>query len=217
MQLGRAFSFIFEDEEWLTKTLINAIVNMIPIVNFAAIGWSIQLITNVMRDDERPMPGWDDFGKKFEIGLSIFVASIVYNLVLIILICCMALIPAFLAEISEGLAVLFSLAMSLVAFIVSIIANAALLIGIIEFTYEENLSVFWRFGYNFREALSNISILLMLFLFAMIAGLGIGIFGWIPCIGWLLAAMLAPPVMGHLTGQAGQQIMDGRDKAKRMA
>ena len=35
MQLGRAFSYVFEDEKWLTKTLINGLLNMIPIINLA--------------------------------------------------------------------------------------------------------------------------------------------------------------------------------------
>ncbi|MFC1961236.1 DUF4013 domain-containing protein, partial [Chloroflexota bacterium] len=171
MQLGRAFSYIFEDEKWLTKTLINAILNVIPIINIASMGWTVQLINNVIRDDvEHPMPDWDDFGKKFEVGLGLFIAAIVYNLVVMAMVCCMALVPGLLGNMGmEGLAAVLIIVLAIVAIIVSIIANAALLIGIVEFTFESNLSVFWKFGYNFSEALNNIGILVMLFIFTLIA------------------------------------------------
>jgi hypothetical protein len=62
MNIGKAFNFIFEDDKWLSKSVIGAIVAAVPIVNFAWGGYLIELLNNVMNDEQEPLPAWSDFG-----------------------------------------------------------------------------------------------------------------------------------------------------------
>ena len=46
MDIGRSFTYMFEDQDWLKKILIGGVVNLIPIVNLAATGYFIEAIKN---------------------------------------------------------------------------------------------------------------------------------------------------------------------------
>jgi hypothetical protein len=80
MDIGKSFSYVFEDNEWLTKLGIGALVTIVPILNFAWFGYGIDIIRNVVRGDPRPLPSWDNFGEKFMDGLFIAIASLIYTL-----------------------------------------------------------------------------------------------------------------------------------------
>jgi len=51
MDIGKAFSFVTEDSDALKKILIGGIISMIPIVNFAAMGYIVEVIRRVANDD----------------------------------------------------------------------------------------------------------------------------------------------------------------------
>ncbi|MBE2222959.1 MAG: DUF4013 domain-containing protein [Anaerolineae bacterium] len=85
MDIGKAFSFITEDEKWVEKLGIGALIGMIPIANFAAFGYQVQIARNVWHGEERPLPTWDEFGKMFVDGLRIVGAMMVYMLPMILI------------------------------------------------------------------------------------------------------------------------------------
>jgi hypothetical protein len=80
MDIGKSFSFPFEDEKWLSKLVIGAIVSAIPIVNIIFAGYIVDTIRNVMAGLARPLPEWVDWGDKFMKGLILFLASLVYSI-----------------------------------------------------------------------------------------------------------------------------------------
>lgn len=100
MDLGKAFSYVFEDSEWVKKVVVGGIVNLIPIVNFAATGYAIEQLKNVSEGKYTPLPEWDEFGKKFLDGLFIFFALLVWSLPAIILIA--GTIPALVIGVLRG-------------------------------------------------------------------------------------------------------------------
>lgn len=77
MDIGKAFAFIGEDENWVNKLGLGAIFAAIPIVNFAVFGYQIQVARNVAAGEERPLPTWDDFGKYLLDGLRMIVPMMV--------------------------------------------------------------------------------------------------------------------------------------------
>ena len=87
MDIGKAFSFPFEDDEWITKLFLGAIVSAVPILNFAWTGYSIDLLKNVIDGLSKPMPDWSDFGDKFVKGFFIWAAGFIYTLPAIIIAC----------------------------------------------------------------------------------------------------------------------------------
>jgi len=78
VDIGRAFAYPFEDSDWLKKVVIGGILNLIPIVNFATVGYAIQEMERVSRGEWVPLPEWDNFGDKFMNGLIIGIALIVW-------------------------------------------------------------------------------------------------------------------------------------------
>jgi hypothetical protein len=215
VDLGRSFSYVFEDDDWVSKVLLTALISTIPILNIALYGWVIELIRNMLDGYENPMPAWTNFGEKFTDGLAYVVASFVYNLPIIVL----SILLAIAASLSESrgaemVAVSLACLISIVAIAYAIVANAGLFIGMVRYARNPALSAYFAVVENLRLALAHISTLLMLILMIVVVSLIIGVFGWIPCIGWLAVLALGTPVMSHLAGQAAILIVS-EHKAKR--
>jgi hypothetical protein len=87
MDIGISFGYMFEDRDWLKKILIGGLISLIPIVNFAALGYLVQIIRNVRDGQALPLPEWDQFGDYFMSGLWLFVVFLLYSIPLIILAC----------------------------------------------------------------------------------------------------------------------------------
>ena len=85
MDIGRSFSYQFEDKQWISKLGIAALILFVPILNFALPGYIIALMRNVMDNSHEPLPNWDDLSKKFIDGLILVTARLIYFLPIIIL------------------------------------------------------------------------------------------------------------------------------------
>jgi len=87
MDIGKAISFIFEDDEWTSEVGIGALIMLVPILNFVGIGYEAQVIRNVSRGQARPLPNWNDLGAFFMDGLWLALARLVYALPIFALLC----------------------------------------------------------------------------------------------------------------------------------
>jgi hypothetical protein len=86
MDIGKAFGFVFEDEEWVSKVLIGGLIFLIPLIGqIAVLGYSLKVAQNVMQGSPRPLPAWSEFGDHLMRGFYAFVIQIVYSLPAIIL------------------------------------------------------------------------------------------------------------------------------------
>jgi hypothetical protein len=85
MDIGKAFTYVFDDENWIKKILIGGIVTIIPVVNLIAAGYGLRALRNVARGEEKPLPEWDDWGGDFVRGLMIAIAGVIYALPVILL------------------------------------------------------------------------------------------------------------------------------------
>ena len=86
MDIGRSFTYMFEDQDWIKKILIGGVVSLVPVVNFAALGYFIEALKNTVEGRELPLPEWDDFGGKFMKGLMAGIASFLYMLPIMIVV-----------------------------------------------------------------------------------------------------------------------------------
>lgn len=214
MDIVRAFGYIFEDEDWFSKLLIAAIVGIIPIVNFATWGWIIALIRNMLDGVEQPLPAWDDFGQKFIDGLFYAIAGLLYSLPMIVIAGVLVGMTAVFSNSRgvEGLLALVVCCLSAGTFVYAIVVSALTYIGAIRYSQERNFDVYLQAGANFSLAISNLGTLILLLVFLIIAGFIVGLFGLIPCIGWLAALALGTPVTAHLMGQAAIEILGKRKR-----
>jgi hypothetical protein len=91
IDIGKAITYITEDERWMTKLGIAALIFLAStflIIPFPLlIGYQIAIMRRVMAGDKRPLPEWDDFGKLFMDGLYVCIALLVYTAPLWILMC----------------------------------------------------------------------------------------------------------------------------------
>lgn len=68
------------DQEWVVKTVIGAVLNLIPIVNFLAAGYLLE-VTRMGAEGREGLPVWENWGDKFINGLLVFVISLIYMLI----------------------------------------------------------------------------------------------------------------------------------------
>ncbi len=81
--LGKAFSFVFDDPAWLRKTAVAAIYIFLSIVGIGIpilAGYFVRITQAVMRNEEPALPDWRSTGRMFVTGLKLCVAYLVYLL-----------------------------------------------------------------------------------------------------------------------------------------
>jgi hypothetical protein len=79
--LGKAFSFMFKDPSWVSKTAIAAVFMLLSVVLvgfFILLGYFLQITQRVMRKQEPALPEWDNIGVKFILGIKLSVVYLVY-------------------------------------------------------------------------------------------------------------------------------------------
>jgi hypothetical protein len=92
--IGRAFSFPFEDRNWFAKFLLGSIFLLLCLFGlgiFVIAGYLVQLTQRVMKNEPFPMPEWSDIGVKFVVGFKFCVVYFLYMIPVLVL-----LVPAFL-------------------------------------------------------------------------------------------------------------------------
>jgi len=76
MNYSQALSFTFDDPQWVRKIAIGGLIaflsfyfGLIIFLGFLLIGYYLQVIRNVSRNEEVPLPDWSDLGKIFLDGI----------------------------------------------------------------------------------------------------------------------------------------------------
>ena len=94
--IGRAFSYMFEDKEWVQKILIGAAFVLLSFVIIGipfVIGYMLAVAKQSAEGKELPLPKWDNLGEKFISGLVYFLIMIIYGIPLAILYFILVFIP----------------------------------------------------------------------------------------------------------------------------
>ncbi len=228
MNIGKAFTYAFEDKEWTRKLGILLVVLLVPILNFAGVGYSIDIMRRIVKGQAELLPDWDDLGKKFLDGLLLGLASIIYALPILLLAClplALILVPILLAGNSNSQDIANAMGGA------SAIAFACL--GCFAFVYGLALSVLFPAIYikyaaegtfaacfNFKEIFAVMRRNTGAYFTAWIVYVGVsfgaglvggligGLISWIPCIGQLAvfiisfgAAAYTLVVFAHMFGE----------------
>ncbi|HHJ06656.1 MAG TPA: DUF4013 domain-containing protein, partial [Anaerolineae bacterium] len=99
MNIGKAFTYIFDDEEWFKKLALGGLIAIVPILNFATLGYIVEVIKNVRDNNERPMPDWSEgLSQFFMSGVMVFVGLLVYSLPAILVACIFGVLSAALGS-----------------------------------------------------------------------------------------------------------------------
>jgi hypothetical protein len=214
MDIGKAFTFVFEDEDWIVKILIAAAIMLVgilfswlllvPLLLAAALllGYSVEITRRVIHGDPQPLPEWDNWGALIADGLKAFVIGIVYALPIILLSLCLGIPSGILADRAEGLASLFSVLLSCLSFLWAIVMSLLLPAAIAFYTVDGELGAAFRFGEVFAFVRDNLKTYLITFLMSWVASF-VGGLGSIVCgVGLFVTAPYGWMVTYHLYGQA---------------
>jgi MFS family permease len=209
MDIGKSFTFVFEDEEWVSKLLIAAVISLITpfllgIPYLLLGGYTVQLVRNVRRGEARPLPTWDNLGDKFREGLLLFIAVLVYSLPILIILCPFIIIAVATGDSQQAqdtlgilwacfacLAFLWGIAVALV--------TPALYVRLAE---TGELASLFRFGDIIGFTTRNIGSVIVAIVVAWVANLIASIVGTLLCgIGLLVTTPWAAFVAAHLYAQ----------------
>ncbi len=211
MEFGRAFSYAFEDSEWIKKVGIAALVFLIPLVGpIILMGWSLEIIRRVSLDDPQPLPDWSNFGGFVGKGFKAFVVVLAYALpVILIVICGQAVTFGSAAalennpETASTVALVASICMGCFALIFGILAGLLIPPALGNLAATEEVGAAFRFGEIFgllRSAIGPylISIIIISLVSPILASIGSLVCG----IGALAAVAYTQVITSHLYGQA---------------
>ncbi len=207
MNIGRSFTYMFEDKDWLKKILIGGVVNLIPIVNFASSGYFIEALRNTTEGRELPLPEWDNFGGKFLKGLMAGIAGFLYALpIMIVMGIVFGLVAVVTGTVSdEDTAATVATACSglgyCLMFVYMILLMLILPAATVRYALTGQFGSFFRFGEIMAFIRANLGGYIIALLVALVAGLIAQIVGYIACcIGVLFTLMWAMLVSANLLG-----------------
>jgi hypothetical protein len=221
MDIGSAFSFVFDDEEWLKKLAIGggiALGSMIllPALGLGLIlllpllGYALEVLKNVRDGQPRPLPEWTDFGGFFKTGLAIFGISFIYNIPALILSCAAGTANS-LPELMEldsdaaGVIAIAATCLYCVQTLVSILTNAIVPAAWIRYAQFGTFGSAFQFGEVFGFITANLGDYIIAILLSWVAGF-IATFGIILClVGVVFTFFWSFLVSSHLYGQLARK------------
>ena len=227
MDVNKAFRFVFNDKQWISKLLIGAAMSLLSIFILPAFilqGYLVKLVRQVMGGQDDMLPEWMDYGKLLRDGFFVTIGQLVWALPFILLLTIMAAVTGGLGSVvnnsgdmvaaattGAGLLMVCLVFLTVIAFL---FLTPALLI---QYAREDDFGAMFRFSEIFDIIRDNMADILIAFLVSVVALLAIsvvaGIVGIVPCLGWIAAALIGLAmgpyiqfVTGHLYGQIAAKL-----------
>jgi hypothetical protein len=224
MDFGKAFTFMFEDPDWLRKLGIGTLIGLVGVLLFWTIigpiiasiilfGYSLEMIRNLMDRREPVLPEWQDWSRFLSLGFKLTVAFLIWALPLI-----MAFIPLIIggaltenqggAEAIGALLIMCTSCLMIIWSLVLAFFTPAIYVAVAHtdsFASAFNFARLWAFT---RDNLGNVIVAIVL---TWLAGLIAAVVGSLGFIALLIGALITIPaatlwqylVQAHLFGQIG--------------
>ncbi|MFV1950038.1 MAG: DUF4013 domain-containing protein [Anaerolineales bacterium] len=205
MDFGKAFTFVFEDEDWLKKIALGGLLSLIPVIGiFLVIGYGLEVTKRVIKGDAEVLPDWSDFGGYLTKGFLVFLIAFVYLLPVILVQICSSL-PFLYENADETLLTVFTIVtvcFGCFTFLYSLAAYLVLPAAVGRYAATGELGEAFKLGAIFGMVKDNLGTYGMVLLGGIIASL-VASLGSIACvIGVLFTMVYSMAVNGHLWGQA---------------
>ncbi len=227
MDFGKAFTFMFDDPDWVRKFGIGVVVGLVAILlspiliglvpMLIILGYSLDVLRNVHDGREYPLPEWEDWSGFLARGFKLLVAFLVWLLPLILV-----SIPLFIgaaltdSQGGSGAATAFGVLFIICSSCLMVLWG--LFVVLISPAIYIRLAVTDRLGAAFevaniwaltRDNLGNVIVAILLII---VAGIVAGIVGSLGLILLLIGALVTIPaatfwqylVQAHLFGQIGR-------------
>ncbi len=220
MDIGKAFSFVFEDKNWVVKVLIGIAVVVAGFVSSCLLipailagimlsGYSLEITRRVIRGDADVLPAWDDWGQFLVDGLMVTIITVVYALPIIILGLCVGIPASLIADsravslsAGEAYSVFASSSVGCFGLLWAIVMSLLLPAAIGRFAAEGELASAFQLGEVFSLVRDNLGTYLLTAVMVLATGIMASL-GLLLCfVGVLFTSVYAELVSGHLYGQA---------------
>lgn len=90
MEYGKAFAFFTDENDWIKKFLVAAIIPIIPILGgFVLAGYGLEITRRVIKGQTPVLPEWNDFGEYLKNGFFVAVIGFLYSLPAILFSACL--------------------------------------------------------------------------------------------------------------------------------
>ncbi len=209
MDFAKAFTFVFEDPDWLKKLLLNALLLLIPVVGLIyVLGWSLEVGRRVARNDTPVLLPDIEFGRYLGLGFKAVVVSLVYSLPVFVMVFPMVILPSLayqgdLRGAGQTLLMLVNFCCSCLIMLYSLLIGVLLPAAYMRMAMQERLGAGLEFGQVLGLVKAAPGAYLMVLLGIIVSGLAASLVGSLLCgIGVIFTAVYAYAVMGHFYGQA---------------
>jgi hypothetical protein len=217
MDLGKSFTFMFEDKDWIAKLGIGGLIVLLSIFIIPiplVVGYALALTKRVAEGDPTPLPEWTNLGDMYVKGLTAIVGVLVWSIPIIVLACCASLINVSFvstasndgsgAQALSGVGGILLACISCLLIIVGIAISLFVYAPLTNFALNNQVATFWDFRGNWNFIRANSSNYLIAFLLALVANFIAGL-GTIACfIGVFFTSFWGYLVAAHLFGQVAR-------------
>jgi hypothetical protein len=204
MDIGLAFSFPFQDEEWVTKLILVGVILIIPVLGIIlALGWTLAITRAVIRGEAEPLVGLSDFADLLTLGFKAFLISLIYALPIVVLSVPFGFISSLIeSESAQALVAIVSLCFSCFSFLYGLALAFIYPAAFAELAANDNLGAALNPSHIFGLVRKAPNAYVLTFLATLAAGFLAGL-GILLCfVGVLFTSAYAYAVYGHLYGQA---------------
>ncbi len=218
MDIGKAFTFVFEDEDWVVKIVIAAAVLLagivvgslcfwivfIPTILAFALpaGYAVEITRRVIGGRQDVLPAWDQWGELFIDGVKVILIGIVYYLPSIIVSAILGPITGAFSDQASWVGALFGSLLGCFNLLWFIAASLLLPAAIAFYADRGQVAHALRFGEVFGLVRDNLTTYVITAVMSWVAGV-VGALGVLVCgVGALVTGPYAWMVTGHLYGQA---------------
>jgi hypothetical protein len=218
MDIGKSISFVFEDKKWLEKILIGGLIVLGTILFSWTIigaiigagllyGYMVELIRNVRRGDDFPLPTWDNWGEKIVLGIKYGILLLIWSLPIFLITLPLILLSAIVGDSDAagvlGLAWTCFACLAVLYGLLILVATPAITIF---FAERGDITDGLKFGDIFSFTRRYIGDIIIAVIVILAVGIVAEIVGLILCgIGIFFTSVWATLVQGHLYGQIGRK------------
>lgn len=207
MEFDKAFSFITEDEDWLKKVGIGALLLLVVIGGFAVLGWGIEIARRVANKEEKQLPDWDNIGEFFVTGLKACLVGVIWSIPIGIIAACVFTPLALLSETGEdwvtGVAIFANACFGLIAFVYGLVVGLISIPMGVQVGEGKSIGEVVNPASSFRLFRANIGGYIIAALVGGIIASLLSSLGVIVCVvGTYFGGAFGTAVYAHLIGQA---------------
>ncbi len=206
MDIGLAFGFVFQDEDWLKKVCIGAVLALTGIGFIPIIGYGMEVARRVAKGHPQPLPEWDDWGRKIIEGFMSGIVAFVWSLPAILMGACIGIIAIPLSD-SGGnapltLAIVLASCVGLVIMLYSLALALVMPAALTHYAVTGEFGAALRFGEVFGMVRDNLGAYLMVLVVTLLAQFVASLGSIALGCGVLFTSFYSVLVMYHAYGQA---------------